>query len=160
MTTPLRLLLIEASEADAASLLEEIRRGGYEPSWARVDDDPGLRAILVEEWDVALCNWHLPEISGPQAAAIVHERRPDVPVVGFSTDLRRRPTRAALKAGADDFIEAGGIERLVPVVERVLREAEARVVRPGPQGSSVVTYVPGGYPVRPGDTIYVPERWF
>lgn len=38
--------------------------------------------------------------------------------------------------------------------------AEARVVRPGPGGSRVVSYVPGGYPVRPGDTIYVPERWF
>ncbi len=38
--------------------------------------------------------------------------------------------------------------------------AEARVVRPGPEGSSIVSYVPGGYPVRPGDTIYVPERWF
>jgi polysaccharide export outer membrane protein len=38
--------------------------------------------------------------------------------------------------------------------------AEARVVRPGPEGASIVTYVPGGYPVRPGDTIYVPERWF
>jgi len=38
--------------------------------------------------------------------------------------------------------------------------AEARVVRQGPQGTRVVTYVPGGYPVRPGDTIFVPERWF
>jgi polysaccharide biosynthesis/export protein len=38
--------------------------------------------------------------------------------------------------------------------------AEARVVRPGPEGSRIVSYVPGGYPVRPGDTIYVPERWF
>jgi polysaccharide export outer membrane protein len=38
--------------------------------------------------------------------------------------------------------------------------AEARVVRPGPDGSRIVSYVPGGYPVRPGDTIYVPERWF
>jgi polysaccharide export outer membrane protein len=38
--------------------------------------------------------------------------------------------------------------------------AEARVVRPGPDGATTVSYVPGGYPVRPGDTIYVPERWF
>jgi polysaccharide export outer membrane protein len=38
--------------------------------------------------------------------------------------------------------------------------AEARVVRKGPAGTSIVTYVPGGYPVQPGDTIYVPERWF
>lgn len=38
--------------------------------------------------------------------------------------------------------------------------SEARVVRPTPGGATSVTYVPGGYPIRPGDTIYVPERWF
>jgi polysaccharide export outer membrane protein len=38
--------------------------------------------------------------------------------------------------------------------------AEARLVRPGPEGSTVVSYVPGGYPVRPGDAIYIPERFF
>lgn len=38
--------------------------------------------------------------------------------------------------------------------------AEARLVRPGPEGTTIVSYVPGGYPVRPGDTIFIPERWF
>jgi polysaccharide export outer membrane protein len=38
--------------------------------------------------------------------------------------------------------------------------AEARLVRPGPDGSTIVSYVPGGHPIRPGDTIYVPERRF
>ena len=38
--------------------------------------------------------------------------------------------------------------------------SEARVVRPTPGGATTVTYVPGGYPIRPGDTIFVPERWF
>jgi len=37
--------------------------------------------------------------------------------------------------------------------------AEARLVRPGPEGSTIVSYVPGGYPIRPGDKIIVPERW-
>ena len=37
--------------------------------------------------------------------------------------------------------------------------AEARLVRPGPAGSTIVSYVPGGYPIRPGDKIIVPERW-
>jgi polysaccharide export outer membrane protein len=38
--------------------------------------------------------------------------------------------------------------------------SEAKVVRNGPDGAKIVSYVPGGYPVRPGDTIFVPERWF
>jgi polysaccharide biosynthesis/export protein len=38
--------------------------------------------------------------------------------------------------------------------------SEAKVVRNGPDGAKIVSYVPGGYPIRPGDTIFVPERWF
>jgi len=66
-------------------------------------------------------------------------------------------------AGQYAFINGLTVEAAVAVAGGYTERAylaEARVVRPGPQGSSVVTYVPGGYPVRPGDTIYVPERWF
>lgn len=38
--------------------------------------------------------------------------------------------------------------------------AEARVVRQGPDGSTIASYVPGSYPVHPGDKIYVSERLF
>jgi len=38
--------------------------------------------------------------------------------------------------------------------------AQARIVRPGPGGSTTVTYVPAGHPIRPGDTVFIPERWF
>ena len=66
-------------------------------------------------------------------------------------------------AGQYAFINGLTVEAAVAVAGGYTERAylaEARVVRPGPQGSSVVSYVPGGYPVRPGDTIYVPERWF
>ena len=66
-------------------------------------------------------------------------------------------------AGQYAFINGLTVEAAVAVAGGYTERAylaEARVVRPGPQGSSIVTYVPGGYPVRPGDTIYVPERWF
>lgn len=66
-------------------------------------------------------------------------------------------------AGQYSFINGLTVEAAVAVAGGYTERAylaEARVVRPGPQGSSIVSYVPGGYPVRPGDTIYVPERWF
>jgi polysaccharide export outer membrane protein len=66
-------------------------------------------------------------------------------------------------AGQYAFINGLTVEAAVAVAGGYTERAylaEARVVRPGPQGSSIVSYVPGGYPVRPGDTIYVPERWF
>jgi polysaccharide biosynthesis/export protein len=66
-------------------------------------------------------------------------------------------------AGQYAFINGMTVEAAVAVAGGYTERAyvaEARVVRPGPEGSRIVSYVPGGYPVRPGDTIYVPERWF
>jgi polysaccharide biosynthesis/export protein len=66
-------------------------------------------------------------------------------------------------AGQYAFINGLTVEAAVAVAGGYTERAylaEARVVRPGPEGSRIVSYVPGGYPVRPGDTIYVPERWF
>jgi polysaccharide biosynthesis/export protein len=66
-------------------------------------------------------------------------------------------------AGQFAFVNGLTVESAVAVAGGYTERAylgEARVVRQGPAGTSIVTYVPGGYPVRPGDTIYVPERWF
>ena len=66
-------------------------------------------------------------------------------------------------AGQYAFVNGMTVEAAVAVAGGYTERAylaEARVVRPGPEGSRIVSYVPGGYPVRPGDTIYVPERWF
>ena len=66
-------------------------------------------------------------------------------------------------AGQFAFVNGLTVESAVAIAggytERALL-SEARVVRVGADGSRIVSYVPGGFPVRPGDTIYVPERWF
>lgn len=66
-------------------------------------------------------------------------------------------------AGQYAYVNGLTVESAVAVAGGYTERAklsEARVVRIGPNGSRVVSYVPGGYPIRPGDTIYVPERWF
>jgi polysaccharide export outer membrane protein len=66
-------------------------------------------------------------------------------------------------AGQFAFVNGLTVESAVALAGGYTERAyisEARVVRPGADGSRIVSYVPGGYPVRPGDTIYVPERWF
>jgi polysaccharide export outer membrane protein len=79
--------------------------------------------------------------------------------------VRYRPffVQGAVKnAGQFPFIPGLTVEAAVAIAGGYSRRAnlaEARLVRPGPDGSTVVSYVPGGYPIRPGDKIFVPERW-
>ncbi len=50
--TALRVLLIEDAENDAMLILNELRRGDYEPAWERVDTPAALRSALERRtWD-------------------------------------------------------------------------------------------------------------
>ncbi|MDP8948799.1 MAG: hypothetical protein M3N00_00935, partial [Actinomycetota bacterium] len=52
--TPLRVLLVEDSEDDTLLLLRELRRGGYEPVYERVDAPEGMEWALDRRGDTAL----------------------------------------------------------------------------------------------------------
>ena len=42
MDTPLRLLIVEDSDDDARLLVREVRHGGLDPKWERVDSATAL----------------------------------------------------------------------------------------------------------------------
>ncbi len=130
MGTPLRVLVVDDSEDDALLLLRELTRGGYAPVWERVDTAEALTAALPRHsWDLVLCDYVMPRFSGPAALALVRERAPELPVIIVSGQIGEEYTVAAMKAGAQDYVMKGNLARLVPAIERELREAEGRRAR-------------------------------
>ncbi len=127
MGSPLRVLIIDDSEDDALLLLRELAHGGYEPRHQRVDNAEALgRALDSEEWDVVLGDFTMPSFSGTQALSLVRERGLDVPFIFVSGTMGEDLAVAAMKAGAQDYVVKGNLGRLVPAIERELREAGVR----------------------------------
>jgi diguanylate cyclase (GGDEF)-like protein len=127
MQQPLRVLLIEDSEDDAMLLLRELRRGGYQPDCRRVDNGAELEAALAEgPWDVVITDHNLPGYSSEAALAAVQRTGLDVPVIIVSGSIGESIAVAAMKSGAHDYIMKSNLARLVPAIERELREAETR----------------------------------
>ncbi len=72
----------------------------------------------------------MPTFSGLDALAIVQQHALDLPFILVSGTIGEETAVAALKAGADDYVMKGNSARLVPTVERALREvAERRRLR-------------------------------
>ena len=46
MDAPLKVLMVEDSEDDTELLVHELRRGGFDPAWTRVETEDALRAAL------------------------------------------------------------------------------------------------------------------
>jgi PAS domain S-box-containing protein len=123
-------LIIEDNERDALLLLRELRRGGYEPVHECVDTADGLQAALGRgPWDLVLSDYAMPQFNAPAALAIVKERGLDLPFIIISGTIGEETAVAALHAGARDFILKDGLARLLPAIERELREAALRAER-------------------------------
>ncbi|MGZ9235531.1 MAG: HD domain-containing phosphohydrolase [Anaerolineales bacterium] len=127
MSAQLRILLIEDSEDDARLLLREIQRGGYNVESERVETAYAMRAALTRQpWDLIICDFSLPKFSAPNALELLKKSGIDLPFIIVSGTIGEESAVNALKAGAHDFIIKGNFARLIPAIEREMKDAEIR----------------------------------
>jgi two-component system cell cycle sensor histidine kinase/response regulator CckA len=123
----LRLLMAEDSEDDAELILRELRRGGFEVAYHRVQTAEDMRDALARQtWDIILSDFSMPEFSAPGALAVRRASGLDIPLIIVSGTIGEDIAVRSLHAGAQDFILKGKLGRLLPAIERELREHEAR----------------------------------
>ena len=127
MNTHLRVLLVEDSEDDSQLLLREIRRGGHGVEFERVETATAMKAALARQtWDVIICDYSLPQFGAPQALAVLKESGYDLPFIIVSGTIGEESAVSALKAGAHDFVVKGSLARLIPAIQREMKDASVR----------------------------------
>jgi len=127
MAIPLRALIIEDSQNDCDLLLGMLCRGGYDVAHKRVCNAASLGTLLEDEqWDIVISDYSMPNFKGTDALAMVREKGLDVPFVFLSGTIGEEIAVNAMKAGAQDYVIKGKAARLLPAIQRELREAEIR----------------------------------
>ena len=123
----IRVLVVEDSEDDAQLIVRELRRGGYTVEFERVQTKADMLAALARRpWDVVLSDYTMPQFSALGALEALKDSGLDLPFLVISGTVGEDTAIAALKAGAHDFLLKGKLARLIPAIERELREAEIR----------------------------------
>jgi signal transduction histidine kinase len=127
---PLRVLLVEDSNNDAVLMLRALDRGGFDPVSERVDTAAAMDSALHRrQWDIILADHSMPQFSAPEALQLLKQKDLDLPFIIVSGHIDEETAVAAMKAGAHDYIMKDRLARLVPAVERELRDAEVRRAR-------------------------------
>jgi len=130
MGTPIRVLIIEDSDNDKELLLLELRRGGYDPEYTCVETAEAMNSALDQrEWDIIISDYSMPRFSGITALKIVKDRKLDVPFILISGTIGEEIAVKAMREGASDYLMKGNIKRLIPAIERELKDAEVRKQR-------------------------------
>ncbi|MGC1414510.1 MAG: response regulator [Candidatus Acidiferrum sp.] len=125
----MRLLIVEDSEDDAALLLLLLRQAGFEINSERVDSAGALARALNENWDIIISDHSMPHFSGTEALKTVRARDADVPFIFVSGTIGEDVATDAMRTGAQDYVMKTNLKRLVPAVQRELRDAGERKER-------------------------------
>ncbi len=130
MSGELSLLMIEDSERDAELILMELERGGLKVDYERVETAEGMREALARRsFDLVLSDYRLPAFSGLMALEVFKSSGLDIPFIIVSGTIGEETAVTALRAGANDFVVKGRLARLIPAIERELREGAERAAR-------------------------------
>jgi len=143
----LRVLIAEDSEDDALLLVRELRRGGYALTYERVDSAAAMTAALDRQsWDLVIGDHSMPHFGGLAALALVRERTLDLPFICVSGTITEEMAVNAMRAGANDWVTKGQLKRLLPAIERELREAKGRAALRATEASytALVQHAPIG----------------
>jgi PAS domain S-box-containing protein len=128
MKNSLRVLIVEDSEFDAQMMVSILRKGGYDVAFQRVETCESFQSALAGgSWQIVLVDYNLPDFSALAALKILQQSGLDLPFIIVSGGIGEDVAVAAMKAGAHDYVMKGNLNRLVPAVEREIREAANRM---------------------------------
>jgi signal transduction histidine kinase/CheY-like chemotaxis protein len=130
VTSPLRILLLEDNSHDAELIQELLEADHFVCDITRAQTRAEFLAGLLDAGiDLILADYKLPSFDGLTALQLALDARADLPFIFVSGSLGEEVAIEALKIGATDYVVKSRLSRLVPSVQRALREARERAER-------------------------------
>ncbi|MEA3544936.1 MAG: sigma-54 dependent transcriptional regulator [Thermodesulfobacteriota bacterium] len=100
---PGKILVVDDDRALCELLEEDLNRRGHRV-WTALKVVDAREILHQQEIDIVLSDLNMPEISGIDFCAELHDNRPDLPVVIMTAFGSLETAIAALRAGAYDFV--------------------------------------------------------
>src|SRR6202163_520414 len=128
MKSPVRILYREDDPRDAELVQETLASDGIMCHVTRGESEADFLAAREQGGlDLILADYPLPSFDGLSALKIAQQNWPHVPFIFVSGTLDEEVAIEALKIGATDYVFKTRLSRIVPSVQRALREAEDRI---------------------------------
>ncbi len=130
MKSPLRILFLEDDPQDAELVQAMLEAEGIVCLVTRVETQADFLASLEHNgFDLILADYSLPSFDGISALKLAVDRRPELPFIFVSGKMGEEVAIEALKIGATDYVLKTRLSRILPSVQRALREGQERAER-------------------------------
>jgi len=141
----IRLLMVDANEADTEKIFTQLREAGMRIAAERVQSEEGLTSALRDlKPHVVLSEHSLPLLDYRTTLKVVQSVRPGTPVIVMSGPLREEATGSCVRAGAESFISKLNSGMLPAAINAAL-EAREPLTRLTSRQIQVMRLVASGY---------------
>jgi len=124
-----KVLIVEDDPIDAELMVRELKRGGLDPEWVRVQTEEEYAAQLDAGPDIILSDSNLPLFDGFEALDLLRRRGLDIPFILVSGRMGEDVAVDAMKRGASDYLIKDRLARLGEAVRRAIDQTRVRAER-------------------------------
>ncbi|MCP5169372.1 MAG: response regulator [Hahellaceae bacterium] len=125
--TRLQVLLVDDSEDDVFITLHALKQGGFTPVSEHVDNEREMQEALERQaWDLVITDHNMPSFDAISAVRLLRKFDADVPAIILSGAIGEDTAVAAMKSGANDYVMKDNMVRLIPAINRELKDARIR----------------------------------
>lgn len=129
-----QILIIEDNPDDYFFTIRHLKKHGLNFAHERVHTREAiLKAIkpkadkaIATDWDLILCDYKLPGMTGMDVLTLLKNQGCDLPVILISGEIGEDTAVEAMRAGASDYVLKAQLHRLVPAIQRELLEYARR----------------------------------
>ncbi|MEL6321200.1 MAG: response regulator [Cyanobacteria bacterium J06626_14] len=126
----LQIVLLEDDPIDCELIETTLKNGGIEGRFICIDNRRDfIDSVSQEPPALILADYVVPTFDGMEALEFTRQACPEVPFILVSGMSGEEQAIEAIKKGATDYVLKQRMERLVPAVQRALREYQERQER-------------------------------
>ncbi|MGE5372564.1 MAG: response regulator [Solirubrobacterales bacterium] len=127
MESIIHILAVDDSEEDVRLIVREFQKAGIQAEYIRVETaEQMVDALKVMQWDVVISDHAMPQFSSGEALAILRRHDAELPFIIVSGYLGEEAAVEAMKSGCQDYVLKNNLQRLVPAVQREMKETSHR----------------------------------
>ncbi len=120
----IKILHLEDNPADAQLVQSMLKRTTIKFEYFFADNEKDFHSILKEQKiDLILSDYHLPDYNGGDALLFAKSNYPLIPFMFLSGAMGEDAAIESLLNGATDYVLKNKMDRLVPAVQRAIRDA-------------------------------------